>query len=379
MLFAFTEFLPQLPAAVALGLAIGLPLAAWLAGKLLGPANAVSRRWSLWLLRGAILAVMAAVLFNPVRVDETPGPVERPEMFYLLDASASMQMGSPKSRWDEALDMIAESRRQAPQSPVLPKPFRFGQQLAAIEQLPQLGGDADAEGDPQKTTDQAGGDSPGKRPLAPTDGDTRLLSSLRQISSRFGRTPPLGLVVFSDGRAREEDGLEQLAAEFARLKTPIHVAPIGDVTKGGDVAVAAVVAPQRARKFTEVEVQVFLRSFGFDGKRARVQLLEVGADGQADRELAPPLPITLQSGFQSVSLTFRTEVSTRKLRVAIPPLPGEISDANNLLDTEMAIDRTKLRVLYIEGEPATAVGRLYWPALSNSRAVLRVQAGARGG
>lgn len=339
-----TEFLPQLPAAVAVGLAAGLPLAAWLLGKLLGPANAVSRRWSLWALRGAIVAVVVLVLFNPVRIDESPGPIERPEIFYLLDASASMQMGSPTSRWDESLERIAAARRLAPSSPAVAKAFRFGQHLAAIEDLPQLGGGTDSQSVTDDATDQ-------RSVLRPTDGDTRLLSALRQISSRFGRVPPLGIVVFSDGRAREEAGLEQLAAEFARLKTPIHVVPIGDSTKGGDVAIAAVVAPPRARKFTEVEVQVFLRSFGFDGKRAKVQLLEVGADGRQNRELASALPITLQSGFQSVSLPFRTELSTRKLRVAISPLANEISDRNNQLETEMAIDRTKLRVLYIEGSP----------------------------
>lgn len=345
MLFAAIEFLPQLPAAVAWCLLLGLPLFALLLGRLLGPANAVSQRWGLWLLRGVILALIVLVLFNPVRVEESPGPVERPEMFYLLDASASMQMGSPRSRWEESLDAISQARRLAPSSPVSPKAFRFGARLAAIENLPQLGRGAD-DGQTQQ------GDATEEvRPPMPTDGDTRLLSALRQISSRFGRTPPLGIVVFSDGRARDESGLEQLSAEFARLKTPIHVMPIGDNTKGGDIAVAAVVAPQRARKFTEVEVQVFLRSFGFDGKRAKVQLLEVGADGRAGRELTPALPITLQSGFQSVSLPFRTDLSTRKLRVAISPLANEISDRNNHFDTEMWIDRTKLRVLYVEGSP----------------------------
>ena len=70
----------------------------------------------------------------------------------------------------------------------------------------------------------------------------------------------------------DETGLEQLAAEFAKLKVPIHVVPVGDTGKGGDVAIAAVVAPPRVRKFTEVEVQVFVRSFGYDGKRSEVQL-----------------------------------------------------------------------------------------------------------
>ncbi|HEV3338758.1 MAG TPA: hypothetical protein VG125_00330 [Pirellulales bacterium] len=351
---SFTEFLPPLSPGAALSVIAAAALAVVLLRKLLGPANAVSRRWSLWVLRGAILAIVAAVLLNPVRVDELPGPVERPEMFYLLDTSASMQMGSPKSRWDESLETISEAHQLAASSPAVAKPFRFGQRLAAIERLPgsdasaPLGASGSAEQPAGKNSSSATTSTPRPQALAPTDADTRLLAALRQISSRFGRVPPLGLVVFSDGRAHDDVGIEQLAAEFARLKTPIHVVPVGDVSKGGDVAVAAVVAPQRARKFTEVEVQVFLRSFGFDGKRTEVQLLEVGDRQRADRQLAS-LPITLQSGFQSVSLSFRTDLSTRKLRVVIPPLANEISDRNNQVDTEMAIDRTKIRVLYVEG------------------------------
>ena len=88
------------------GSIVAMPLAVLLLRMLLGPANAVSRRGSLWALRGTILVVVIVVLFNPVRIDESPGPVERPEMFYLLDTSASMQMGSPLSRWDESLRLI---------------------------------------------------------------------------------------------------------------------------------------------------------------------------------------------------------------------------------------------------------------------------------
>src|SRR5215469_3587686 len=125
MLFAdsFTEFLPPISFGSALAVIAAAALAVLLLRKLLGPANAVSRRWSLWVLRGAILAIVALVLLNPVRVDELPGPVERPEMFYLLDTSASMQMGSPKSRWDESLETISEAQRLAASSPAIAKPF----------------------------------------------------------------------------------------------------------------------------------------------------------------------------------------------------------------------------------------------------------------
>jgi uncharacterized membrane protein len=323
-------------------------------GWLLGAANTVSQRRSLWLLRGGILAIVAIVLLNPVRVDELPGPVERPEMFYLLDTSSSMQIGSPRSRWDETLDRIAAAHKLADSSPAVVKPFRFGQRLMAVEPADLAAATIQTRTSPLATlastasSDSAKKPLPPHAPLRPTDGDTRLLTALRQISSRFGRVPPRGIVIFSDGRIRDDGGVTQLAEEFAKLKVPLHVAPIGDTSKGGDVAIAAVVLPPRVRKFTEVEVQVFVRSFGYDGRRSEVQLLEVESGGRAGRKLAS-LPITLQSGFQSVSLTFRTEVSTRRLRVAVPLLADEVTDRNNQVDAEIAIDRTKIRVLYVEG------------------------------
>jgi uncharacterized membrane protein len=362
------QFLPPVTPGEAFALAAAAVVAVLIASWLLGPPNPVARHWGLWSIRATIVGLVVLVLLNPVKVDELPGPVKQPEMFYLLDASASMQMGNPRSRWDESLAMIRSAGELAADSPAIVKPFRFGQRLAAIDQPAQVGvgSGGDSPGVDRSNQDAASADgasggaltitktsnkpaeAKSKRPIAPIDGDTRLHAALRQISSRFGRVPPQGIVVFSDGRIHDETGLAQLAAEFARLKVPIHVVPVGDMAKGGDVAIAAVVAPPSARKLTEVEVQVFVRSFGFDGKRAEVQLMEV-VDGQETRELAPPLPITLQSGYQSVSLSFRTDLATRKLRVAIPTLPDEVSDRNNRLDTEMKIERTKIRVLYVEG------------------------------
>jgi hypothetical protein len=366
---SFMQFLPPLTPLALLGLLTALLAAGLGLGWLLGATNAVARRWSLWLMRGAILATVILILLNPVRIDELPGPIERPEMFYLLDTSASMQIGSPRSRWDETLERIEKARQLSESSPILVKPFRFGQRLMAIEQsdLNALLAGKPA-GVPRITPaavisrSSAAAPKPSAGGLRPTDGDTRLLTALRQISSRFGRLPPHGIVVFSDGRARDDAPVAQLAEQFARLKVPIHVMPVGDTSKGGDLAVAAVVLPPRVRKFTEVEVQVFIRSFGYDGKRSEVQLLEVEGSGTAGRVLAS-LPITLQSGFQSVSLTFRTEMSTRRLRVAIPVAANEVTERNNQVDAEIGIDRTKIRVLYIEGSSrgtsSVAVGGRY--------------------
>ena len=357
---------PPLTAGLAVGLIAGLAALALVLRWLLGPANPVSRRGILWSLRGTVLVLVALILFNPVSVEQREGPTQRPEVFYMLDTSASMQMGNPRSRWEESLAMIRraqelayEQRLQRP-SPAIVKPFRFGQRLAAIDQPAQIGLSPQAAPSPtpmitpvsaKEKTASSSSNAANRRPVAPIDGDTRLQSALKQISSRFSRIPPQGIVVFSDGRVHDEAGLAQVAAEFARLKVPIHIVPVGDSKIGGDVAIAAVVAPPRVRNLTQVEVQVFLRSFGYEGKRTEVHLEEIGPDGEPTRLLAPALPVTLQSGFQSVSLSFRSELSTRKLRVSLPPLAAEVSDRNNRLETEMAIERTKIRVLYVEGSP----------------------------
>src|SRR3954467_11169345 len=104
MLFADAslQFLPPFSIGAVLSLLAAIAVAGLALGWLLGAPNPVARRRSLWGLRAAILALVAAVIFNPVRVKELPGPVQRPEIFYLIDTSASMQMGNPQSRWDQS-------------------------------------------------------------------------------------------------------------------------------------------------------------------------------------------------------------------------------------------------------------------------------------
>jgi uncharacterized membrane protein len=326
----------------------------------IGPPAAVSRRWPLRALRTAAVITLGLILLNPSNVSETPGPVDRPDMFYLLDASQSMAVGDSETRFEHAARLMREADAAAdPEARAEVRLFRFGHRLAAIDDPAPLGLNA------TNRIAKASGGSAGilptahaaesisvtkARPVAPTDSDTQLLTALRQVSSRFGRRPPAGIVLFSDGRARDETGVEAVGAQFAKLGIPVHVAPVGDTARGGDVSIVACVAPARVRRYTEVEVQVFLRSYGYDGRRCEVTLsAPASGPDQPERLLAPSVPVTLHDGFQSVALSFRSEPKTRKLQVAVSELPDEVSTTNNRFQTEVAIDRTKIRVLYVEG------------------------------
>lgn len=299
-----------------------------------GPALARSRHWGLWLCRGGALAALAAVLLNPVHVSVTPDPVRRPEVHVLLDASQSMRLGSPDSRWQEATRLLhAALERQEGRADV--RVHRFGERLVTAD----------------PATLRPGGDSAG-----PDDADSQLASAFRQLAGRLGREAPAAVVVVSDGRVRDPEKLPEIAALWQRLRVPVHVVPVGRAAEGGDVAIVAAVAPAKARKQAQVTVNVFLRSFGFAGRRAELQLQALDERGSFRRNLTT-LPVTLRDGVQPLTVAFRLEPDTRRLRLYVPPPPGDLSESNNAFPVEIELDRTKIRVLMLDGSADGGLGR----------------------
>jgi uncharacterized membrane protein len=314
-------------------LAAGL-LALWWVRWWGGPAMARSRHWLLWLFRGGVLAALVMIGLNPVRVAVTPGSVHRPEVHVLLDASQSMLLGSPSSRWQEGTALLrAALDRQQGHADV--RIHRFGQRLVAV--------------DPEAF--RAGGEL-----ARPDDADTQLATALGQLAGRLGREGPAGLVVVSDGRVRDPEKVDEMASLWRRLRVPVHVVPLGHAAEGGDAAIVAAVAPAKARKQAQVEVDVFLRSFGFAGRRTELRLQALDETGKVRRTLTT-LPVTLQDGMQPVTVAFRTEPDLKRLRLHLPPLPGDLAPANNDFPLEIEIDRTKIRVLLLEGSSATGFFR----------------------
>ena len=224
----------------------GFALLRWLSGRPIAPA----RRIGLLALRLAILAILGLIIINPVRVDETPGAVERPKLFYLLDTSGSMAIGKETTRWDQVVQTIRDAGRvRDPRAGAQVSLFRFGSRLAAVD--PGFGRAAEAN----SASCAAPGAVPCRRAAAPdrgaslppTDSATRSSSAfpLEGLTDRFGQAPPQAVVVFSDGRARDPDRANTLARAYGKMKVPIHVLPVGDEDVGGDVAIVSMVAPNQ--------------------------------------------------------------------------------------------------------------------------------------
>lgn len=337
-----------------------------------GSANRLSRQWPIWLLRGLLLLTLLSLFFNPVRVTEQKGTIQPSQVFFMLDASESMAIGNENGTpWDKAVDLIQGATKTAYEKAAAEVSlFRFGRRLKAIGTPDELGltdsmsddgmgvsfVEKASDDEVQESEDDA---SPADEP------DTQLFVALRQISSRFGRKPPSAVVVFSDGRARDAAHVDTVATAFSKLGVPVHAVPLGNADNSGDVALVSLVVPDRARKQSEVEAQAFLRSYGFDGKRVEIKLNELDENGRATRRLAT-VPVTLESGFQSVPITFRTDTSTEMLEAVVSNFPNEEVTDNNRFETSMEISREKIRVLYVEGSRMRAI-----PTLVNGRTTIQ--------
>ena len=304
----------------------------WLGGPPVPRANS----WKLLLLRVMVLGVLLMILWNPVRVDTRPGDIERPKVVFLVDASQSMSLGKATRRWDDALGIIREvsGNDAVPIQPNI-ETYCFGQKLAAVDRHALL-----------NSSSQTEAPSGAASLLGPRETQSRLTMALRLLPGRFGSATPRMIVVFSDGRVEDPAGLREIAAHYARLGVPIHVVPCGSTEGQGDIAIESLVAPDSARKNSQLTVQLYVRSFGFDGRRSEVKLEAIDDEDHVVR-LLDRLPITLRSGVQPYSLSFRTDDKSVRIRGSIEVLQNEISTNNNSVTADVFVDRTKIRVLHI--------------------------------
>lgn len=158
---------------------------------------------------------------------------------------------------------------------------------------------------------------------------------------------------------RASESVERLAEFFGELEVPLHVVPVGHASGTGDVAVVSLVVPSRVRKYTENELQVFLRSYGYTGQRTTVRVMSRSKIANAESATLASVPITLSGGAQSASLTFRVNEQPEDLVVIVDPVESELTERNNRVETRVEIDRTKVRVLYIENQQAAQQASLF--------------------
>ena len=311
----------------------------------------IGTHWLIWLLRCASIALVLVILLGPTQVEQTAPIVSRPKMLFLFDGSSSMKLGAATSRWQDALAFVKSSiEKTRDEASSDCQSYRFGHRLGPL--TPTVGlssGTSPADTSAMLTpVHSIGAEYSASSIPEPEATDTRLADALRELSSRIDPHNTAGVVLLSDGRVRGSESVEQLASLMGKRNIPIHVVPVGSSAGIGDVAIISMVTQPSVRKYSENEIQVFLRSFGMAGKNTTVRIL----DADAPSENAPAIasvPIVLTGTAQSVSLIYNIADQARNFRIVIDPIEGELTHRNNELNVKINIDRTRVRVLYVEG------------------------------
>lgn len=279
------------------------------------------RRWILLAPRCGVLGALLLVLLNPVRRHEQGLPDQPALVHYLIDGSRSMSLDRPLSRSAVAQQAIEQSEQQLNANSTRPRVqwFRFGKFLSSATEASQL---------------------------QPRDDASQLGGALGELTSRFSRDLPKGVVVFSDGTIDDAEQLHEVAAAYRDLKIPLHVYPLGDSTLRGDVAIRDLVVPQRVEPRTKATLHGVVRGQGFEGQRVLVFVRSL------DRPDLPPLatlPLTLDGQPQPFELVVEANPDYGELVLEVPPLAGELSDRNNRVPFRLVQAPRKIRVLYMEG------------------------------
>jgi len=174
------QWLPPVPPVtvglIALAILAAFGLMRWIAGA----PRPKRHRGAILAIRACVVLTITMILINPVRVEQTPGRIEHPEVVYLLDASQSMGLGDEPTRFDQALEVMrhASTLLPADSEPQIHL-FRFGAKLQSVEPQWMLA---------QPSSKESGATSGTEKPradLAPTDPDTRLGVALRQLPTTF--------------------------------------------------------------------------------------------------------------------------------------------------------------------------------------------------
>lgn len=274
----------------------------------------------LWLgLRGALLALLLAILLHPHRVERREFR-EPQDLAVLLDNSASMSL------------------RDAPGTAP-----RLEQLQQAVQPMSGLAGGgvrlrwyrfAD---DAQPTS--------GPEALTATGRDSRIDKALESVLGDE-RTRDLGAVILvSDGQTPDPEAARRAARLYQQAKIPLYTLLVGTPDEAPDLVLSDLAAAQESLYDLRVRVAGTLKAPGFSGRQV---MLRVQCEGRVVHESFE----TVEGDAKPFELSFETPFTGfHRYQVEVRPEEGErLTDNNSGVVGAEVLDR-KIRVINMEGTP----------------------------
>ena len=284
------------------------------------------RRYLLTLLRVGFLALVLAILLQPVLVLTMEREVPR-TLPVLVDRTGSMAL----------VDADGTSRLQKVEA-VLNSPEGTSL-LSSLEKdlkIPRFTFDADSL---EEVEDPAA-------PLTAGGEETALGGILRKAMERYREASPAGIVVISDGGQNSGEALAMTAQRMKEAGVPVFAIGVGDLD-ARDVAIESVDVREVLLADDAAPVTVKMRTQGMEGGSGRV-VFSLGGVDVAEEEVS-----FVQDGLQEVSSLFvpkRVGEYVLEARFEADDTVEALAENNTGRAALRVVDR-RLRVLLVDQAP----------------------------
>lgn len=273
----------------------------------------------LWMLQSALVAMLLLLLWQPA-ISVTALRPQQNIVAIVVDDSASMSLTDDGvAREQEAVDLLRTKLLPKLTAKYQIRLYRLNAGVSRVADVSQLRGDATA---------------------------TQIGTGLRQLTDETATLPIGAVVLLSDG-ADNSGGLDLATLnELRGRRLPVSTIGFGRERLTHDVEMDELVLPQKVLANSRVEAQVHLHQGDFTGSHAHLAIL-------ADGNLVTSRDIVLNDAPEQIeSIEFNAGKSgVRRLEARLTPLAGEQNLRNNAQTRVLAVDGTKHRILYVEGEP----------------------------
>ncbi|MEW6708596.1 MAG: vWA domain-containing protein [Candidatus Riflebacteria bacterium] len=285
----------------------------------------VSRRDRLALLglRATFIFLVALLLCGPVLLVSGWVP-QKNKIAVMVDGSRSMSIGSEgDTRLDRIAKVFSQKKlldRLQEKTGIMPDLFSFAENVSplSLQEIEQFN-------------------------VKAVGNQTDISAAARNIAGNLGDGSLLGLVMLTDGVST--DG-ENPAIALPNLRTPIYFVGPGGIEKGVDLAISIPKPPATGYLNSNVRVRGEISRYGNTADNLKIA---VTRDGKPFTEIDGVF--TGNRGNFALNIPCDEEGSYR-FELAIPELPGEITNENNRVSFLLKVVRERLNILAISGEPS---------------------------
>jgi len=277
-----------------------------------------ARRWALWLLQTAFLALLLLLIGRPALSVATLKPQQNIVAVLIDDSRSMAEPEGEDTRLGQVRRVLSGGLLEGLRSRFQLRLYSFGHGLRRIQKPDETG-----------AAEQA----------------THIGEALRSLAAEAAGLPVGAVVLLSDG-ADTGGGIDRdTVAELRARRIPVHAMGFGRERYDRDLELAGVELATRALPGARLTAAARLRHSGYSRGCARLTVRDSGKV-LASRE------IVLTASEQSESLVFAVgPAGPHRLEFALQKLDGEQNPHNNAIVRLVNVEDLKPRILYLEGEP----------------------------